>query len=136
MTALAAAMLAGCGGPQGDTMPLWGQAAAIRLVWNQIYGETKSPPTIYWRWDHCDEPNGIYPPLPWCTFDSDGERVTGLQDDAGWIELGGAWQTGKMSDTSIAHELLHASIGDTNHTSPKWAQLMPMTHDALIAAGL
>lgn len=106
----------------GDPTPLLGQDRAVAIVWNEIYGETKNPPPIYWRRDYCGEPNGNYPPLPNCTFNNlMGERVEGTQSNTPWhIEVGAPWGDGKISDTSLAHELLHAAIGDPGHRSDKW----------------
>lgn len=126
-------LLAGCA--QGDPTPIRGQTQAVAIIWNIFYGETKAPPVIYWRRDHCNEPNGIYARDPACTFDIDGDRYSGIQRD-GYVEVGAPWETGKISDTALRHELLHASIGDDDHQSPKWETLIPAARSALINAGL
>ena len=126
-------LLVGCGGTGDDTV-LAGQRAAVDIIWRVTYQQTKAPPQILWRWDHCNEPNGIYAPLPWCTFDSSHGQVVGLQGD-GWIEVGGPWATGLMSDTALAHELLHSVIGDAEHTLPQWQYVDPL-NATLRASGL
>lgn len=113
-------MVGGCA--IGDTTPLPGQDQAVDIIWHQIYGEQRDAPPIYWRRDRCNVPNGDYPPLPNCHFDDlSGNDVAGLQRDTPWhVEIGAPWGSGKISDTALAHELLHASIGDAEHKSDKW----------------
>jgi hypothetical protein len=142
------AMLGTMGCAVGDTTPLPGQDRAVAIIWNQIYGQTNTAPPIYWRRDRCNEPNGIYAPVPTCSFDDlSGEAVSGLERDTPWhVEVGAPWGNGKISDTSLAHELLHAVIGDQGHHSEKWLgcaghgeyppSLLCMAHESLIAAGL
>lgn len=127
--AVVALVLTGCGG-SGDTTPMAGQTEAVDIIWRVDFQQTKSLPEIYWRWDRCDSPNGEYPPDPWCDFVADGERVAGLQSDYGWVEVGAPWKTGMISDTALAHELLHAVIGDTNHLQQQqWARIDPINAD-------
>lgn len=134
----------------GDPTPLPSQERAVAIVWNETYGETRDPPPIYWRRDRCNEPNGNYPPLPTCSFDDlSGNSVSGVERDTPWhVEIGAPWGDGKISDTSLAHELLHASIGDAAHRdSTKWdgcpgpigpqtKSLLCRANEALVAAGL
>jgi hypothetical protein len=143
-----ALLLGGCA--VGDVTPLAGQEEAIAIVWHQTYGETRDAPPIYWRRDRCNEPNGMYPPVPTCSFDDlKGDSVSGLERDTPWhVEIGAPWGAGKISDTALAHELLHASIGDSGHSDgtkwngcpgsigPQTKSLLCQAREALIAAGL
>jgi hypothetical protein len=120
----------GCG-PVGDPSPLPGQAEAVRLIY-EVYGERHAPPAIYWRRDTCDAPNGIYGRWPACSFDLNGERVSGAHydlDGRTWIEVGApSTPSDRISQTALAHELLHAhqwneGIDDPGHTTPEWGCL-------------
>lgn len=123
---LALVVLGGCMSPEGDPTPLPGQAEALDYVWREAYGETRPAPRIYWRRDICGAPNGIYAPLSNCSFhDRTDVKVSGLTLDDGaghqWIEVGAPWGEGAgIADTAFAHELLHASIGDPEHTDRRW----------------
>lgn len=129
-------LLAGCDAPSGDPTAIAGQGEAVALIWNAAYGQTKAAPEIYWRRDHCDESNGIYGVLRNCTFENDGERVAGLETiyDS-WVEVGAPSPGFKISDTALAHELLHAAIGDAGHTSDAWLHVSDVDQ-ALRAKGL
>ena len=117
------ASMTGCGA-SGDPTPIRGQSQALAMLWSGAFGETRTPPEVYWRRDNCDVPNGQYSPDPACTFNDDGESVAGLADNGGkWIEVGAPWESGMISDTAFAHELLHASIGDPDHRSPRWTTI-------------
>lgn len=119
---------AGCLTPEGDTTPIRGQRTAVEFLWS-YYGQTKSPPTIYWRKDYCNEPNGIYGVWRQCSFVFDGVRVAGIEIDTDeWIELGAPSDGFTISDTVIAHELLHAAIGDMGHTSKQWDDIVKITN--------
>jgi len=129
MAAAGLIVLGGCGGcgPQGDPTPLPRQREAVSIIWNVSYGETKAPPSVYWRRDSCNAPNGIYGVLPSCTFMSDGERVAGIETDTDqWVEVGAPSDGFNISDTALAHELLHAAIGDPDHASPAWQRISPI----------
>ena len=129
-------LLSGCM-PEGDTTALPHQHLAVILIWNQTYGETKPAPVVYWRRDRCNEPNGIYGTLPNCTFDYMGERVDGLETTGDqWVEVGAPSDDRTFSHTALAHELLHASIGDSDHKSPRWATDIDASNAALAAYGL
>jgi hypothetical protein len=130
-------LLAGCS--VGDPIPLPGQAEAVALIWTGVYGETREPPPIYWRRDICGAPNGNYPPLPWCSFYTpQGIHVAGAQYDSPWhLEIGAPYgDGGRISNTSLAHELLHASIGDGDHLRPEWGDLLDEASAQLVAHGL
>lgn len=131
------AVLGGCA--QGDPAPIPGQADAVRVIWNGVYGETKASPPIYWRRDSCSEPNGIYGVTPWCTFMDGNERVAGLESGSNgyYVEVGAPSPGFTFSDTALAHELLHAALGgDYDHTSPMWGYAVADAAAALKASGL
>jgi hypothetical protein len=137
MRFLVAAMffsVSGCA--QGDPTPLPRQCDAVYLIWNVSYEQTKAPPPIYWRRDSCSEPDGIYGVYPWCTFMDGGDKVAGIENPNGYyVEVGAPSPGFTFSDTALAHELLHAAIGDHNHTSPTW-ETIPTIDAALKANGL
>lgn len=128
-----AVLAATCCGPQGDPTPVPQQARAVAMIWRDLFAQVKAPPPIYWRRDSCGAANGAYAPLPWCSFDDDGTPVDGLFVPY-YVEVGAPWGTGTIADTALPHELLHAAIGDPDHTLPQWQQLP--TPDELRARGL
>lgn len=132
---LIALLLGGCA--VGDTTPLVGQARAVDIIWHHWFGEKRDPPPIYWRRDRCNEPNGIYLLRDTCSFDNaDGQRVAGTQSDTPWhVEIGAPCGPGTIADTALAHELLHASIGDHDHLLDEWELLDPIYY-GLKAVGL
>jgi hypothetical protein len=136
-TVLLAFLISGCVGCcTGDQYPIPGQERAVDIIWHHWFAEKRDPPPIYWRRDHCGEPNGIYEPLPACSFDTIDGRVAGIQSDEPWhVEVGAPWGDGTIADTSLAHELLHASIGDHGHHSDDWNLIVPIYY-GLKAVGL
>jgi hypothetical protein len=135
--ALAALLVTLAGGCcVGDQTALEGQDEAVNIIWRHWFAEKRDPPPIYWRYDHCGEPNGIYDPLPACSFDTIDGRMAGTQSDEPWhVEVGAPWGDGTIADTALAHELLHASIGDAGHHRGDW-DLMEPIHYGLKAVGL
>lgn len=114
-------LIGGCDMPMGDPRALPRQAVAIQLIWQRAYQQTKAAPVVYWRRDDCDAPNGIYGMLPYCTFFVDGVRMAGVETTTDqWVEVGAPSDGFAISDTALAHELLHAAIGDADHSSPEW----------------
>lgn len=131
MRALALALaLAGCYGPQGDPTPLPRQAEAVQLVWSAL-GQTKAPPPVYWRRDKCYVPNGVYGVWPTCQFDSGNAGVFLPY----FVEVGAPIPGYSIKDTALAHELLHAAIGDPGHTSIEWSTTLPAIERELLDDG-
>ncbi len=121
LAGLAAVLFAGCMSPQGDSTLLPRQDEAVKIIWRDNLQQTKDPPIIFWRRDVCNTPNGPYGVLPYCTFENAGEKEAGIETSTDqWVEVGAPSDGFAISDTALAHELLHAAIGDPDHLSPQW----------------
>lgn len=143
MRALLLALLVGGCCPSGSTEPIENQEHAVHVIWYETFrAGAYDPPRIGWRRDRCNEPNGIYGTWPHCTFtDQDGERVSGhCVTGCNLVEIGAPSETtGKISDTVLAHELMHAyqekrDIDDPDHERDEW-KLVILANAKLVSAG-
>jgi hypothetical protein len=52
-----------------------------------------------------------------------------------YVEVGAPLPGYKLADTALAHELLHAAIGDEYHTSIEWSTTLPAVEQEMADAG-
>jgi hypothetical protein len=114
-----------------------GQDQAEIIVWRSTYQSQQSPPAVIWihKKDlNCDGGDAFYAYDNFCVYGvyaEGGDAEVALRGD------------GHISQTSYAHELLHAYLYDTtgtptNHETPEWQPggLLSIAQQALIASGL
>lgn len=113
-------------------------AKAMKIVWNETYGRTDTPPEVTWiesQFLNCGSGNG---------WEYLGTCVAGLSwTDSGISQCAWPKPAILISVSSFAHELCHhylARIGqpDPNHTGPGFAPggIKDQANMALKAAGL